>query len=168
LPREISQLSVTRWSQLESLSLQESGLHGIQIGLPALRQLTLAGSKALVNLELSCRALRSLSLASCVQLARMSAEGSAAIEDLNLSMCRKLDSRAVTQLVSQCADSLLRANCNGLTTVREEPEWLRSTRDFREHVGAQLQFVDLRGSCAAGGEDALFLGRRNAAGQSGG
>jgi hypothetical protein len=34
--------------------------------------------------------------------------------------------------------------------------WLSSALAFRGHVGNQLQFVDLQGSCAAPAAEALF------------
>jgi hypothetical protein len=145
------------WARLESLSMQESALVRATFNLPALKSLSLAGSKALAQVELACGALASLSLAACTQLERVElAARSSALVVLNLNMCRKIDSSCVTTLIAQCATTLTRANLNGLTRVREEPLWLTSALAIRSRVGNQLQFIDLQGSCAAPAAEALF------------
>jgi hypothetical protein len=157
--------TLSSWTRLHTLSMQESALVQLAISLPALRTLSAAGSKSLQRLELvGCASLRSLTLASCASLAELLAEPRGSVpcaqqlEELNLAMCRKLDARTLAALLAPCAHTLARANLNGLTRVREEPLWLGSAAEFRGRMGAQLQFVDLRGSCppAMPTDEALF------------
>lgn len=150
---------LSRWMHVEALSLQQCALVQLAVQLPRLRSLSVAGSRALVRLELRCGALSALDCASCARLETVAALGETrSVAVLNFATCRRLDGHAVAELIAQCAASLTRVNLNGLTRMRDEtpPPWLRSASALREHVGRRLRFVDLRGSCAAGGAEAFF------------